>query len=454
MSDTLPAKCLLAFYGDDFTGSTDVMEAFTAAGIDTVLFLHLPTPDWLQRFSGKRCIGMAGVARAHSPEWMKRELPEVFERLRQTGAPIIQYKVCSTFDSSAETGSIGCAIDIGAQGSNGSWSPIIVGVPRLKRYQLFGHLFAAADGVGWRLDRHPTMSRHPVTPMLESDLRLHLAEQTERPIELIDMVALKSGKAKESLKNYQATTDMPVVLIDVLDEETLREAGRLVWENREQELFTASSSGLQYALAEYWRSEGWLPAKAELPKANKCEAIAVVSGSCSPVTAAQIKWADSHGFRVVKLDVSALLEPSMMEAELERASLDAVAAIRQGQSAIICTALGPQDPAVVAFDDMARKAGLTRQHAQQQLGQSLARCLKSLLLQTGIRRIVVAGGDSSGAVAGSLGIMALTVTAGLEPGAPLCRAWSDDPKIDGLEIVLKGGQMGSESFFATAMNGQ
>ena len=63
----------------------------------------------------------------------------------------------------------------------GAWSPSIVGAPRLKRYQAFGNLFAAVDGVGHRLDRHPTMSRHPVTPMHEADLRLHLREQTGAP---------------------------------------------------------------------------------------------------------------------------------------------------------------------------------------------------------------------------------------------------------------------------------
>ena len=56
----------------------------------------------------------------------------------------------------------------------GRWSPMIVGAPRLARYQVFGNLFAAVDGVGYRLDRHPTMSRHPVTPMDEADLRVHL----------------------------------------------------------------------------------------------------------------------------------------------------------------------------------------------------------------------------------------------------------------------------------------
>jgi len=72
---------------------------------------------------------------------------------------------------------------------------------------------------------------------------------------------------------------------------------------------------------------------------------------------------------------------------------------------------------------------------------------------TTIQRVVLAGGDSSGEVASTLGIEALTVMAGLEPGAPLCRAASDNPRMNGLEIVLKGGQMGGVSFFGTALHG-
>lgn len=91
-----PDGLLLAYYGDDFTGSTDVMEAFTAAGVPTVLFLRPPTAAWLARFPEVRCIGLAGQSRGRSPEWMARELPSAFASLAALNAPILQYKVCST----------------------------------------------------------------------------------------------------------------------------------------------------------------------------------------------------------------------------------------------------------------------------------------------------------------------------------------------------------------------
>jgi len=126
-----PDGLLLTYYGDDFTGSTDVMEAFTAAGIPTVLFLEVPRVDDLTRFGHMRCIGLAGQSRGKSPEWMQRELPAVFERLHAMGAPVLQYKVCSTFDSSPRVGSIGQAVDLGVKTVGSTWSPMVVGAPRL-----------------------------------------------------------------------------------------------------------------------------------------------------------------------------------------------------------------------------------------------------------------------------------------------------------------------------------
>lgn len=449
----LPPGLLLAYYGDDFTGSTDAMEAMTAAGVPTVLFLEPPTPALLARFPQARCVGLAGSSRGRSREWMDDELPAAFASLAALGAPILHYKVCSTFDSSPTTGSIGRAIDLGVKHVAGRWVPMVVGAPRLKRYQVFGNLFAAVDGVGYRLDRHPTMSRHPVTPMGEADLRRHLAAQTDRRIELIDMVQLRQGQAEARLATL-AGDDVPVVSIDVLDEETLLAAGRLIWEQRGSGVFSASSSGLQYALTAHWRARGWLPPQPSLPAAEPVPVIAAVSGSCSPVTAGQIAWARANGFHAERLDLPRALGAATREGEIERAVGVAAAALADGRSALVFSAEGPHDAAVSGFDAMARAANLSRAEAARRVGATLAEVMRRLVARVTLRRVVVAGGDSSGEVASVLGITALEVVAGLAPGAPLCRAWSGDPGSDGLEIVLKGGQMGDAAFFGAVRAGR
>jgi uncharacterized protein YgbK (DUF1537 family) len=451
-SDTWPDGPLLTYYGDDFTGSTDAMEAMTAAGVPTVLFLATPNAEMLARFPHARCIGIAGSSRGRSPAWMDAELPKAFAALAALRAPILHYKVCSTFDSSPEIGSIGRAIEIGTQVMPGRWSPTIVGAPRLKRYQVFGNLFAAVDGVGYRLDRHPTMSRHPVTPMRESDLRRHLAAQTTRRTELIDMLQLRQGAAAQRADSL-AGDDVPIVLIDVLDEETLAAAGRLVWQRRGSGVFSASSSGLQYALAAHWRELGLLPSEPSLPERSAVHSIAVVSGSCSPVTATQIAWARANGFRTERLRLPDALDERLRDAEIERLATVATQALQQGICPLIFSAEGPDDDTVTRFDQLAQEAGLARPEAARQVGATLAEVMKRLLDRARPTRIVVAGGDSSGEVASALDIEALTVAASLSPGAPLCRAWSTNPDRDGLEIVLKGGQIGPADFFGLARGG-
>ena len=130
-------------------------------------------------------MGIAGTSRSQTPEWMDEHLPRHFSWLKQLGARFCHYKVCSTFDSAPHVGNIGRAIEIGRRVFGQSITPLVVGAPQLKRYTAFGHLFAGYQGETYRIDRHPVMSRHPVTPMDEADLRRHLARQTELPVDLV-----------------------------------------------------------------------------------------------------------------------------------------------------------------------------------------------------------------------------------------------------------------------------
>lgn len=448
----LPEGLLLTWYGDDFTGSTDVMEVLTFAGLPAVLFLDPPAPSDLGRFPGCRAVGVAGTARSRPPAWMREHLPPVFRALDALGAPVLQYKVCSTFDSSPRVGSIGTALELGLAVRRGSWSPIVVGAPALGRYQAFGNLFAVFEGEHFRLDRHPTMARHPVTPMREADLRLHLAEQTDLPLGLVDLVAMKRDRAEEE-RAHQLEAGRHVQFLDVVDEETLREAGRLVWEHTGDGLFTVSSSGLEYALVAHWRAAGLLadaPRPDPLPPVDR---LLVVSGSCSPATAAQIAWFGERGAAVRDLDPVAALDPGMRERAVTGAVTFAAARLGEGRDVVLCTARGPEDPAIGRFREAIRSRGLPEEEAQAAIGRMLGEVLARLLDRCRLRRVVVCGGDTSGHAASRLGVRALTALVPLAPGSPLCRAWSDDPARDGLEIVLKGGQVGGPGYFGLVKSG-
>jgi uncharacterized protein YgbK (DUF1537 family) len=263
---------------------------------------------------------------------------------------------------------------------------------------------------------------------------------------------LRQGLGAQRVTQLQGD-QVPVIMIDVMDDDTLLEAGRLAWELRGEGLFSASSSGLQYALTAYWRSRGWIPRKPFLSAAEPAGVIGCVSGSCSPVTASQIAWARVNGLHTERLNLSQALDDRAAGDEIDRVVQAAARAIRRGRSAIVYSAEGPDDPAVAGFDQIAAGHGLSRQEAAHAVGAALAEVMRRMLEEVNLKRIVVAGGDSSGEVASALDIDALTVAAELSPGAPLCRAWSRKTQRDGLEIVLKGGQMGGASFFGLVRDG-
>jgi 3-oxoisoapionate kinase len=449
----LPSGPLIAFYGDDFTGSSASMEAAAFAGFETVLFLGPPTPERLRAFSGARVIGIAGVARAQSPQWMDENLPAIFDLLAATGAPIVHYKVCSTFDSAPHIGSIGRAVEIAARRFDG-WAPMIVADPGMGRYQACGNLFAASHDTLHRLDRHPVMSRHPVTPMDEADLGRHLARQTNRKIGLVDFVSMKRGVSDARLQQELAA-GAQVISIDVLDRETLIEAGRLVWEHAREAkpLFGIGSQGFEAALTAYWHHAGLAPPATSAFRAATVDRIACVSGSVSPVTAAQITYAKQHGFTTIALEAARAVDPTEWQNEVARAAEAALAALGSGKDALVYSAAGPDDPAVASLKAAISSSGARAEVVNERIGMSLGTILDQILAKSNLTRAVISGGDTSGRAASMLGIDALKAIAPLAPGSPLCRAYSARRDRDGLEIALKGGQVGAPDFFVAAKNG-
>jgi uncharacterized protein YgbK (DUF1537 family) len=406
----------------------------------------------LAQFADHRVLGIAGIARSQSPGWMDHNLPPVFELLRSLGAPIAHYKVCSTFDSAPHVGSIGRAIDIGAPILGGAWKPVVVGDPGMGRYQAFGYLFAAVNGVGYPLNEHPVMSCHPITPMDDANLGRHLARQTSKTIGLIDFVAMKKGEADARLAGaLSAGTE--IVFLDVLDRETFAEAGRLIWENRGERLFGIGSQGFEAALVAYWRSARLIPAQPEVFRATPASRIACVSGSVSPITAAQIAFAVDHGFAPIPIDARQAIDPSAWERECGRAAERALVALGDGHDPIVYTAAGPDDPAVQALRTAVAAAKVPLETVNDRIGAGLGRILNDVLRKGGLTRAVISGGDSSSHAASVLGVYALTAVAPIAPGSPLCRAHASDPVLAGLEIALKGGQVGQPDFFYAAKAG-
>ena len=450
--DRLPDR-VLSFYGDDFTGSSALMEVTAFAGLPTVMFLEPPSPERLEEFSEHRCFGIAGTARARDPEWMSAELPAAFEALRSLGAAVNVYKICSTFDSSPETGSIGRATEIGVEVFGPRFVPLLTAALPNNRFQAFGNLFVVHGDGMHRLDRHPVMSRHPSTPMDEGDLGRHLARQTDLPVGLVDLAAMKAGRGSEVLARARAE-GARIVSMDVIDSETLEEAGRLIWdEARERPLFAVGSQGLAQACVAHWQRAGLLDAAPKPPPPARVERIAAVSGSVAVTTAEQIAHAAESGFEVIQVDATQALDERAWAGEAERAVGKALRALEAGASPLICTARGPEDPAVATFRSALALSAAPGGPAHARLGQGLGEILNSILGRSDIKRAVISGGDSSSFAAASLGVYALSAIAPIAPGAPLCYARALDPAIGGFELTLKGGQIGGPDFFTRVRDG-
>lgn len=455
MAEANPNDLLLGFYGDDFTGSTDAMEGLTQAGLRTVLFIGRPRVEQLRQYQGLRAIGLAGCSRSLSPTEMEVELGEAFEALRQLSLPMVHYKVCSTFDSSPRIGSIGHALNVGAKVFGTPVVPLQVGAPILGRYCVFGNLFARSglDSEPYRLDRHPTMSRHPITPMTESDLRLHLARQTSRKIGLLDILSLSNVERAAAKYHELVASGVEVILIDILSREHEPVIGEILCNQLRDgsTMFMVGSSGVEYALTAYWKSQNMLPLAPAL-SGTAVEKVIVVSGSCSPVTDRQIGWALQNGAAEIALKTADLVDPAAAEAAIERTVAEALKLHERGRTVICHSARGPADPrlkeTVRRLEVMGRDA---RQHSGRVLGEALGTILLRLLQQGKVKRSVVTGGDTSFFAARKLSIEALEMIAPVAPGCPLCRAYLSGSALDGMEICFKGGQVGKDDFFGTVL---
>lgn len=449
-------ELILTFYGDDFTGSTDTMEQLEMGGLPAVLFLDIPTPTQLAKFPDVKAVGIAGVSRSMSPEQMDEELPPKFHALNALDAPFFHYKVCSTFDSSPTIGSIGHATEIGWRIFEPSFVPLMIGAPFLRRYVAFGNLFARVGDITYRLDRHPTMSKHPVTPMDESDLRLHLGKQTQRQIGLVDiwhMISKSESELDSYVQSVLAGGD-EIIVFDTLDEQHLQIVGRILWnEKGEKPVFIVGSSGVEAALTLHLQKIGEANKASSLPAPGAVDQLLVMSGSAASGTSEQIQWALENGFVGIRLDGAILIDSETAIMESARTIEQALSVISGGQSVILFSALGPDDPALNATRARAERLGLDRYEIGQRLGKQQGRILNEILEKSGLRRVCVAGGDTSGHSALQLGIFALRMIQPIDPGAPLCRASSENPLFDNLEISLKGGQNGVVDYFGSIRHG-
>ncbi|MFG6685988.1 four-carbon acid sugar kinase family protein [Mariniflexile sp. HNIBRBA6329] len=456
---------LLAFYGDDFTGSTDALEFLSRAGAKTVLFLENPTSEILEQFKDLDAIGVAGMTRAMVPKEMKEVLDEAFQSLKQLKPRHIHYKVCSTFDSSPEIGNIGTAIQCGVHVFNNKFTPVLVAAPNLGRYAAFGNLYArmgiGSQGAIYRLDKHPSMSKHPITPSYESDLRVHLSKQTNQSMGLIDLVDLSKdvSEIKEKL-SAEIKSGNHIVFFDAMYENQMQILGEVIDAKVDEKtpLFSVGSSGIEKALGDYWTKTGALKQRTDWEILEECQPMLVLSGSVSPVTASQINWAVAHGFEEIPVSIEALENEISGARFISEYQEKIVTFLKEGKSVILHTSKGPEDSRFHQTKTFFNKKGwdeqMIRSQTAKRFGEILGQSARKALEKVPVKRLVIAGGDTSSYVARELGIKAVEMIAPVFIGAPMCRAIAPNSPVNNIEVNLKGGQVGDETYFGALQKGK
>ena len=411
MSDS--SRGAVAFYGDDFTGSVDALLQFARRGWSGRLFTALPDAETLRRAASEvDVVGVAGISRSLDPVAMEAELRPVLEAFAALRPRLVQYKACSTADSAPDVGSLGRVIELGREIFGERVVPMLFAQPDFGRYTVFGQHFAAERGAIHRLDRQPTMSQHPSTPMTEADLAVHIGRQTDA---VIGAVSLQDyGRLPERL---QDATEAAVVL-DALTDDDLETVGHAL-EHLASPVLAIGSGGLSHGIAA--ASPGDAPT---IPTSTATGGpVLVVSGSRSAQTRRQADAAADAGWLVTPLPLDgASGTPAVLEA------------LRAGRGVVLTS-----DDA-----DIDSLAGST---VLESIADAAASVISATVRSGATRRVMVCGGDTSSRVTRMLGVDALSIAANPWGNVVILRAHSSDSAVDGLELLLKGGQVGADSLF-------
>ncbi|MCR4265195.1 3-oxo-tetronate kinase [Nitratireductor sp. ZSWI3] len=415
---------LLGVIADDFTGASDISNAIargasSLGGLRVAQFMEVPGVD--------APIGIeAGVislkSRSIEPREAVRQSLEAFEWLRRQGCEQVYFKYCSTFDSSPEgnIGPVGEALadELGVHGV-----VVCPTFPKLGRTVYQGHLF-----VGDRLLNQSGMENHPLTPMPDADIRRWLSLQSKAPVGLASLQVVRSGEELLRIALEKAARQgEKLVIVDAVSDEDLEIIARACVGAPLVTGGSALAAGLSSNLVS--RREG--------VKEHYCfhgidGPEAILSGSCSAVTRKQIAY-HSRSHPALAIDVE-----SVMTGEVDAAALLQFLKSNEGRAPLVYSS---SEPEAVS----AAQAKWGRENVALKLDQLFA-SLACALVDGGTRRLIVAGGETSGAVARALNLGALEIGPEIDPGVPIL---INESRTVGL--ALKSGNFGSEQFFTKAL---
>ena len=442
LNDT--GRLVFAAVADDDTGASDLAGMLAGQGVRTLLVLDLPAPAQFAEWTrGYEAVVMAEGTRNLSPA-LAYERTRAAIRLLQARRPrLFQLKYCSTFDSTPE-GNIGASIDAALDELAEDFTVALPALPVNGRTTYQGYHF-----VHQQLLSDSSMRGHPLTPMTNPNLVELLAQQTRRRVGLAPYQVVRAGAAElESHLRELRAGGVHIALVDCLDDEHLENICRAVADLR----LVTGSSAFGMKLPAIWRERGLLggqatpaPPASNTASANTTTAAAagclLVAGSCSAATLRQNAWAAEQGILVRRID-----PPRLLKRELDRAEIIAEARRELGAGRHYLMTTSGAGEEVRGVQAWAAARGLS----VPALGDALAAALAELVLEVieghAVGGLIVAGGETSGAVCRRLELGAMRVGRNIEPGVPLCYSLGRFR----LPLTLKSGNFGSPDFYGKA----
>jgi 3-dehydrotetronate 4-kinase len=416
---------LLGCIADDFTGATDLANTLVRNGMRTIQVIGVP--DGLEVPAEAEAIVVALKSRTASVAEAVAQSVASCRWLRNAGARQIYFKYCSTFDST-DQGNIGPVADALRAELGADLATVCPAFPETGRTIYNGHLF-----VGDVLLSDSSMRNHPLTPMTDANLVRVLGRQTKAAVGLVPYATVRQGTAAiRAAFDKLRHRDVAYAVIDAIEDEDLRCLGAACADLA----LATGGSGAAIGLPGNFRRAGLLatrPAEGDLPGVGG--AAAVLSGSCSTATLAQVARMRAK-LPSLRLDPLALAERG--DAAIADAMAWASTNLKAGPVLIYASAQPDTVKAVQAKLGRER-AGALVEHALAALAQGL--------VKEGVRRLVVAGGESSGAVVQALGVRALRIGPQIDPGIPATLSLGEPQ----LALALKSGNFGAEDFFLKAI---
>ena len=412
---------LLGCIADDFTGATDLANNLVRGGMRVVQAIGVP-PQPLQGVAD--AVVVALKSRTIAPSAAVAQSLEALRWLQAQGARQVYFKYCSTFDSTPQ-GNIGPVTEALMQALGTGFTIATPAFPDNQRTVFKGHLF-----VGDVLLAESGMREHPLTPMTDSNLVRVLQAQCRGKVGLIDYKAVAGGETAIRARIEQLRAEgVAVAIVDALDNDDLLRLGPAL---QGMPLVTAGS-GVALGLPANFGITASAASSALPPAAG---AQAVLSGSCSAATNAQVQAFIAAGHPAFALDP---LRVAAGEDLVSQALTWAAPLLSKGPLLVYSTAQGEQVKSV--------QSRLGAQLAGALVEQTIAAIARGLV-ELGVGQLVVAGGETSGACVQALGIDQLQIGPQIAPGVPWC--WGRDPAGRGLHLTLKSGNFGAADFFAKA----